>query len=64
MVKEGQWWRAFTASISHINLIHLGFNMISVRVWVGVDVGVSVGVGVVVGMGVVGGVFECVCVRA
>ena len=30
VVKEGQWWRAVTASISHIDIIHLGFNMISV----------------------------------
>mmetsp|Transcript_67122 Transcript_67122/g.154129 ORF Transcript_67122/g.154129 Transcript_67122/m.154129 type:complete len:264 (-) Transcript_67122:71-862(-) len=27
--KEGQWWRALTASFSHISLIHLGFNMYS-----------------------------------
>jgi hypothetical protein len=27
--KEGQWWRAVTASFSHISIIHLGFNMFS-----------------------------------
>jgi hypothetical protein len=31
VVREGQWWRTVTASFSHISLIHLGFNMISVR---------------------------------
>ena len=31
VVKEGQWWRAITASFSHISLIHLGFNMITVK---------------------------------
>jgi len=27
--KEGQWWRAVTASFSHVSIIHLGFNMFS-----------------------------------
>ena len=29
VVTEGQWWRALTASFSHISLVHLGFNMMS-----------------------------------
>ena len=65
VVKEGQWWRAFTASIYHINLIHLGFNMISVCVCVGrwVRVCVLECVYVDVGVGVGVGVGECACVR-
>mmetsp|Transcript_49553 Transcript_49553/g.155239 ORF Transcript_49553/g.155239 Transcript_49553/m.155239 type:complete len:250 (-) Transcript_49553:76-825(-) len=29
VVIEKQWWRTLSASLSHINLVHLGFNMFS-----------------------------------